>query len=124
VNVLALRVNQFAGADFTTAGGVTCAMGCHQCVKAQLPAQRFIEYFDLGLHEQDSPMRIREHMFYETVATVELRIRQTIKETIALRVFNQVIQVALFLVAKRFAITDEKLKVACSVDRHMDNRSH
>jgi hypothetical protein len=69
-------------------------------------------------------MRIREHMFYETVATVELRIRQTIKETIALRVFNQVIQVALFLVAKRFAITDEKLKVACSVDRHMDNRSH
>jgi hypothetical protein len=57
-------------------------------------------------------MRIREDVFYEAVAAVGLRIRQTIKEAIALRVFDQVIQVALFLVAKRFAITDEKLKVA------------
>jgi len=57
-------------------------------------------------------MRIREDMFYETVATVGLRIRQTIKKAIALRVFDQVIQVALFLVAKPFAIADEKLKVA------------
>ena len=57
-------------------------------------------------------MRIREDVFYEPVATVGLRIRQTIKEAIALRVFDQVIQVALFLMAKRFAITDEKLKVA------------
>jgi len=112
VNFLALRVNQFAGADFTTPGGITRAVGCHQSVKAQLPAQRFIEYFDLGVHEQDWPMRIREDVFYEPVAAVGLRIRQTIKEAIALRVFDQVIQVALFLMAKRFAITDEKLKVA------------
>ena len=57
-------------------------------------------------------MRIREDVFYEPVATVGLRIRQTIKEAIALRVFDQVIQVALFLVAERFAIAYEKLKVA------------
>ncbi len=57
-------------------------------------------------------MRIREDMFYEPIATVGLRIRQTVEEAIALRVFDQVIQVALFLVAKRFAITYEKLKVA------------
>ena len=57
-------------------------------------------------------MRIREDVFYEPVATVGLRIRQTVKEAIALRVFDQVIQVALFLVAKRFAITYKKLKVA------------
>ena len=57
-------------------------------------------------------MRIREDVFYEPVATVGLRIRQTIKEAIALRVFDQMIEVALLLVAKRFAITDEKLKVA------------
>ena len=58
-------------------------------------------------------MRIREDVFYESVATVRLRIRQTVKDAIALRVFDQVIQVALFLVAKCFAITDEKLEVAC-----------
>ena len=57
-------------------------------------------------------MRIRENVFYEPVATVGLRIRQTIEEAIALRVFDQVIQVALLLVAKRLAIADEKLKVA------------
>src|SRR5205823_12230806 len=57
-------------------------------------------------------MRIREDVFYQSVATAGLRIRQTVKEAIALRVFDHVIQVALFLVAKRFSITDEKLKVA------------
>src|SRR5258706_7629275 len=57
-------------------------------------------------------MRISENVFYQAVATVGLGIRQTVKEAIALRVFDQVIQVALFLVAKRFAIADEKLKVA------------
>src|SRR6266446_5734049 len=90
----------------------SAAVRNHERVKAQLPAQRFIEYFDLGVHEQDRQMRVREDVFYEPVATVGLRIRQTIKEAIALRVFDQVIQVALFLVAKRFAITYEKLKVA------------
>src|SRR5207249_2820893 len=48
----------------------------------------------------------------QPVATVGRRIRQTVKEAIVLRVFDQVIQVALFLVTKCFAITDEKLKVA------------
>ena len=58
-------------------------------------------------------MRVREDVFYQPVATVGLRIRQTVKDAIALRVFDQVIQVALFFVAKGFAVTDEKLKVAC-----------
>src|ERR687892_1852512 len=51
-------------------------------------------------------------MFYEPVAALTLRICQSIKNTIALRVFDEMIQVTLFLVAKCFAITDEKLKVA------------
>ena len=58
-------------------------------------------------------MRVREHVFYEPVAALTLRIGNAVKEAIALRVFDQVIQVTLFLVAKRFAITDNKLKVAC-----------
>src|SRR2546422_4828727 len=57
-------------------------------------------------------MRIGENVFYDPVAALTLRICQAVKETIALRIFDQVIQVALFLVAKRFAITDQKLKVA------------
>ena len=57
-------------------------------------------------------MRIREHIFHQTIAAVRLRIRQAIEETVALRIFNRVIEVALFLVAKRFAVADEKLEVA------------
>src|SRR2546428_667144 len=57
-------------------------------------------------------MRIREDVFYQPVAAVGLGIRQTVKEAITLRIFDQVIQVALFFVAERFAITYQKLKVA------------
>ena len=57
-------------------------------------------------------MRIGEHMFDQTIAAARLRIRQAVKKAIALRIFDQMIQVALFLVAKRFAIAYEKLKVA------------
>src|SRR5258705_288574 len=57
-------------------------------------------------------MRVREHVFYDPVAALALRIREPVKEAIALGVFDQVIQVALFLVAKCFAIANEKLKVA------------
>ena len=51
-------------------------------------------------------------MFYYTIATARLRIRETIKEAIARRVFDKMIEIAFFFVAKRFAVADEKLKVA------------
>jgi hypothetical protein len=57
-------------------------------------------------------MRIGEDMFYDTIATTRFRIRETVKKAIALRVIDRVIQVAFFLVAKRFTIAYEKLKVA------------
>src|SRR5438309_2105214 len=57
-------------------------------------------------------MRIRKHVFYQTITTVRIGIRQTIKEAIALWIFDHVIQVAFFFVAKRFTVADEKLKVA------------
>jgi len=56
-------------------------------------------------------MRVRKDMFHQPVATVSRRIRQTIKETIALRVFHCVNQVTLSSWQKGFAIGDEKLKV-------------
>src|SRR5438128_772560 len=58
-------------------------------------------------------MWIGEDMFYDTIAAARLRIRETVKKAIALRVIDRVSQVALFLVAKCFSISDEKLKVAC-----------
>src|SRR5206468_2672512 len=57
-------------------------------------------------------MRIREDLLHQPVATVSFRICKAVEDAIALRVFDQVIQVSLFLVAKRFAIGDKKLKVA------------
>src|SRR2546422_4873321 len=57
-------------------------------------------------------MWVREHVLCQPVAALWFRIGEPIERAIALRVFDQVIQVALFLVAKRFAICDQKLKVA------------
>src|SRR4029077_21176456 len=57
-------------------------------------------------------MWIGKHMFYQTVAAARLRIRETIKEAIARRIFDQMIEIAFFFVAKRFAVADEKLKIA------------
>src|SRR6266536_6282859 len=58
-------------------------------------------------------MRIGEDMFYEAIAAARFRIRKAVKKAIALGVIDRVIQVAFFLVAKRFAVSYEKLKVAC-----------
>ena len=58
-------------------------------------------------------MWIREDMLYQPVATIAFRICKAVEDAIPLRIFDQVIQVALFLVAKCFAIADKKLKVAC-----------
>src|SRR5438034_9979866 len=57
-------------------------------------------------------MWIGEDMFYDTIAAPRLGIRETVKEAIALWVFDQMCQIAFFLVAKRFSIAYEKLKVA------------
>ena len=57
-------------------------------------------------------MRVGKHMFHYSVAAVRIGIRETVKEAIALRVFDLMIQVALFFVAKCFAIADEELKIA------------
>src|SRR5436309_13626328 len=65
------------------------------------------------MHEQHRSMRIGEYIFDQPVAAARLKIRQAIKQTVTFRVFNRMREVALFLVAKRFSIADEKLKVAC-----------
>ena len=58
-------------------------------------------------------MRVGEHVFYEPIAALTLRICEAVKEAITLWIFDQVIQVSPFLVAKCLAITHEKLKVPC-----------
>ena len=57
-------------------------------------------------------MWICKDVFYETVASVAFRIGEAVKNTILFRVFDPVIQVAFFLVAKRFSVADKKLKIA------------
>ena len=57
-------------------------------------------------------MRVREDFFREPVAPVGFRIGQPVEETAALGVFDPMIEVAFLLMTKRFAIADEKLKIA------------
>src|SRR6266542_6527623 len=56
-------------------------------------------------------MRIREHVFYDTITAARLRICEAIKEAIARRILDHMIEVAFFFVAKTFTVADEKLKV-------------
>ena len=56
-------------------------------------------------------MRIGEDLFYDPIATTRFRIRETVKKAITLRVIDRMNQVAFFLVAKRFAVAYQKLKV-------------
>ena len=105
-------MDERASADFTTASGVAGAVRCHQRVQAQLPPQRFIRDFDLGVHEQHRPVRISEHVLYNAIAALWFRIGEPVKDAIALRIFDAVIQVTLLFVAERFAVGDQKLKVA------------
>src|SRR4030095_9518538 len=65
------------------------------------------------MHEQHRSMRIGEYIFDQSVAGARFDICQAIKQAVAFRVINGMREVALFLVAKRFPIADEKLKVAC-----------
>ncbi len=116
MHVLPLCVDQFVIADFRTRSGVAGAetgeMRRKQRIKAQLAVERFIEHLKLRVHQQDRQVRIRQHVFYDTIAAARFRIRQAIKNAIALGIFNQMIQVAFFLVTERFAVADEKLKIA------------
>src|SRR6185503_14169649 len=56
-------------------------------------------------------MRVCENMLNDTIATVRLRIDEAVERTIALRVLDAVVQVALLLMAECFAVADEKLKI-------------
>src|SRR5439155_23711977 len=63
------------------------------------------------MHEQDRPVRIGQHIFYQTIAAARVRVCETIEQAVALRIIDRVIEIALFFVAKRLPVADEKLKV-------------
>src|SRR5215831_8509336 len=56
-------------------------------------------------------MRICEDMFYDPIATIRFRISDAIEQAITLRIIDRMSQVSFFLMAKRFSIADEKLKI-------------
>src|SRR6266536_6645871 len=90
---------------------MTADVRSEQRIKPQFLAERLIEHFDSGVDQQDRQMRIREHVFNDTITAARLRIRQAIERTIARRVLDHMIEVAFFFVAKTFTVADEKLKV-------------
>ena len=127
VKASALRAEQFVRADFTTPPGITHAIPRNvrrqQCIEVQLAAQRFVPHLKPGVHEKHRPVRISQNLFDDLIATVALGIYQAIKKTAAFRVINTVVQVTLFLVAKRLAVTDEKFKMYWA-DLQSDSKSH
>src|ERR1041385_7547551 len=82
-----------------------------QRVKPQFVAERLIVHFDFGVDQQNRQMRIRKHVFYQSVTTLGIGIRETIKGAIALGILDQMIEIAFFFVAKTFTVADEKLKI-------------
>ncbi len=57
-------------------------------------------------------MRIGEHVLDESVAAPRIRIGKAVKDAVAFRIFNPVVQVAFFLVAKGLTVGYQELKVA------------
>ena len=62
--------------------------------------------------EHHRAMRIRKDVLYQPVAPVGFLIGEAVENTIPFRIFNPVVQVALFLVTKRFTVADQELKIA------------
>ena len=109
-------MEQLAAVDFGTPAGVagpmTRDMRRQQCVEVQPAVQGWIHDFEPGMHQQHRPVRICKDVLDQLVAPVGLRVGEAVENTIAFRVFDPVAQVALFLVAKRFPVGDQELKIA------------
>src|ERR1017187_2869752 len=115
MHILAHGVEQLVAANLGAPTGIvrtlTRQVRSQQRIESKFSTQRLIEYFELRMHEHHRAMRIGQDMLDQAVAPVGFRIGEAIENTIPLRVFYPVIQVALFLVAKRFPVADEKLKI-------------
>src|SRR5262245_30195138 len=113
---LPLGVQESGGANVRASSGIAGAisrnMRGQQRVESQAPPQRLIAHLDFGVHEQDRTVWVGQHLLYQTVAAVPLGICKAVENAIALRVFDQVVQVPLLLVAKSCAVRYEKLQVA------------
>src|SRR5512136_957136 len=57
-------------------------------------------------------MWIGEDLLDQAVASVGFGVGEPVEKAVAFRVFDQVLQVAFFLVAKRFSVADEELEIA------------
>ena len=56
-------------------------------------------------------MRVADDFFDQAIAALGIRGGEPVKQRPLLRVFGEVIQIPLFLMAKRLAIGDEKLQI-------------
>ena len=116
MHILAPGMEQAVAADFRTPAGVarpmTPQVRSQQRVEPQLAAQRLVQDFEFGVQEHHRAMRIGENVLDQAVAAAGFRIGQAVEDTIPFRVFDPVLQVALLLVAKRFAVADQELKIA------------
>src|SRR5881398_4017562 len=83
MNVLSLSMDNFAAANFRTprriARATTGYVRSEQRIKPQFAAERLIEHFDSGVDQQNRQVRIREHVFNDTITAARLRIRQAIE---------------------------------------------
>ena len=109
-------MQQVVSPDLRTPTGIARSLTRHvrsqQRVETQPAAQRLIQHFEPGVHEHHRAMRVGQDMLYDPVAPVRFGIGEPVENTVPFRVFDPVIQVALFLVAEGLAVADEKLKIA------------
>src|SRR5580692_10598603 len=56
-------------------------------------------------------MRISQRLFDKLIPSIAFSVDQSVKEAVALRVFDPMIQITLFLVAKCLAVADQEFKI-------------
>ena len=77
----------------------------------QLAMQLWIHDFEPGMHQQNRRVRFADDFFDDPIAAFAIRVGEPVKQCAMLGIFGLVVEIALFLMAKCFAVGDEKLKI-------------
>ena len=113
MHILAFGMKQGMATGITAPARISFAasrqMRSQERIEMQLSPQGGVEDLEPCVHEQYRAMGIGEDVLDQAIAPARIGIGEPIKEAVSFRVFEAVLQIALFLVAKRCPVADEEL---------------
>ncbi len=112
-DLFTLRFKELPVAQSAPLGAVVIASAFHvrreQRIETQLAAQFRFQDFQPGVYQQNRGVGLSDNFFDDAVPALAVRVGEPVKQRVLLRVFGQVVEITLLLVAKRLTVGDEKL---------------